>query len=544
MTLVRTSSFLYGCMIVALLSACSSSSDPARENPTLENPTLENPTLETPAPEALTQGLRATYFANPDFTGTQIKRVDKTINFNWREGSPVASIPADNFSVRWTGSITPRYSEVYTFIVPADDGVRLWLNGVKIIDRFRYGPFVNYGKLKLLANQRYTVRLEYLEGSQAANVSLRWESKSQTSEVVPSSRLSTASGIQAGLDENAPLRVLAEARGIELGSISDTNGFKEANFRDTATREFNVFSPGFEFETVNMHEASNPYDLKANLSEVEAVINLARANNATSYGFHLVWYNDGTNSRAAWLRNLSTDERKRFIRERIKDVMTRYKGKISAYSVVNEAFSDDGTLRGEFLYFDSGTEPNWLYPLGRGYIEEAFRLARATDPTTKLFYNDYDLEKDGSKWNAVLAMVKDFKARGVPIDGVGFQMHLGYSESFGTYLPDFAQLTKHFRQLNNLGLAAYITEFDFSIETFPGTEQERLGNQAYYSKEYLKVCLSAPNCKAFHLWGFTDKYSWRTVSPFGNSQSMPTPFDTKYIPKLAYYALKDALLGK
>jgi GH35 family endo-1,4-beta-xylanase len=493
---------------------------------------------------AFTNGLQATYFANDTLTGTGIKRIDRAVNFNWGTTAPMTGIGADNFTVRWTGSIQPAYSEVYTFILPADDGVRLWVNGVKIIDHFQYGPFENFGKLKLEANKRHTIRLEYLEGSAAAYVRLEWQSKSQRRQVVPSSRLFTASGLQTGLDENAPLRVLAEARGLELGSISDTNGFKEAAFRDTAALEFNVFSPGFEFETVSMHDKNNPYDLKPNLSAVDSVINLAQASKATSYGFHLVWYSDGTNGRAPWLRELSTENRRRFIRERIKDVMTRYKGKISAYSVVNEAFNDNGSLRGEFLYFDSGQEPNWLYPLGRGYIEDAFRLARATDPSAKLFYNDYDIEIDGPKWDAVLATVKDFKARGVPIDGVGFQMHLGYSESFGVYLPDFEQLAKHFRDLNDLGLEVRITEFDFSLETFAGTEQERLGNQAYYFKEYLKVCLAAPNCKAFHMWGFTDKYSWRTVSPFGTAASQPLPFDKNYIPKLAYYALKDALLGK
>jgi GH35 family endo-1,4-beta-xylanase len=489
-------------------------------------------------------GLTANYFNSSNFSGNPVKRVDAQVDFNWAERSPVSGIGADNFTVRWTGSITPRYSDVYTFIVSADDGVRLWVNGVKLIDRFSYGPFVNYGKLKLTANTAYAVKLEYLEGSQAASVSLQWESNSQAREVVPTSRLSTASGRQTGLDTNVPLRVLAEARGLLVGSISDTKGFAETTFRDTATREFNVFSPGFEFETVSMHEQANPYSLKANLSNVDNVINLASATGATSFGFHLVWYSDGTNGRAAWLRTLSTDQRRQFIRERITDVMTRYKGKVSVYSVVNEALNDDGTLRGEFLYFDTGTEPNWLYPLGRSYIEEAFRLARTTDPSAKLIYNDYDLEKDGPKWDAVLNMVKDFKARGVPIDGVGFQMHLGYSKSFGTYLPDFAELAKKFRQLHELGLEAYITEFDFSLETFPGTLEERMGNQAYFFKEYLNVCLAAPNCKAFHMWGFSDKYSWRTVAPFGDAQSMPTPFDSSYTPKWAYYALKDALAGQ
>ena len=94
-------------------------------------------------------GLRAIYYDNEDFTGTQVRRVDAALNFNWGEGSPVPGIAPDTFSVRWIGSITPRYSELYTFTANADDGLRIWVNGVKLIDDWGYTPNTRYAKLKL-----------------------------------------------------------------------------------------------------------------------------------------------------------------------------------------------------------------------------------------------------------------------------------------------------------------------------------------------------------------------------------------------------------
>jgi hypothetical protein len=136
-------------------------------------------------------GLRGGYYNSNNFTGTPVTRIDSTINFNWGTGSPVAGLRADNFTARWSGVIVPRYSETYTFSVPADDGVRLGVNGQQIINRFEYGPAETSGSIRLSANKRYALRLEYLEGSQSARVSLQWQSPSQAKEVVPSSQLFT-----------------------------------------------------------------------------------------------------------------------------------------------------------------------------------------------------------------------------------------------------------------------------------------------------------------------------------------------------------------
>ena len=335
------------------------------------------------------------------------------------------------------------------------------------------------------------------------------------------------------------LRNLAAERGIVIGAAIKAEPLEEQAYADIAAREFNMLSPEGSFLISEMHDPQNPYVLKDDLSQLDKQIDYALAQDAQVQGFHLVWFLEG--QWAPWLTELPQTRRREFIQNRIQSVMQRYKGKVKHYSVVNEAFEKDGSLRGATT---DGIE-NWLYEPNAAekykYIEYSFRAARKADPAAKLFYNDYGTEFDGPKWDAVLEMVKYFKDTGVPIDGVGFQTHLNMK--WGP-LPDSAQLAKHMKQLEALGVEARITEFDLGIEGGPGSEEERLKVQAQYYKDYLNVCLNATNCTAFQMWGLTDKYSWITTPEWGGTPAAkPLIYDSDYQPKPAYYALRRALVG-
>ncbi len=136
-------------------------------------------------------------------------------------------------------------------------------------------------------------------------------------------------------------------------------------------------------------------------------------------------------------------------------------------------------------------------------------MAHEAGPNVRLVYKDYAIEGNdensstNAKWEAILAMVRDFKARGVPIHTVGFQGH--HTMRYG--LPDPAILAERFRILHKLGIEVRITEFDIDIADTGETLQERLTKQAAYYKAILNVCLAAPNCTGFQTWGFTDKYT-------------------------------------
>lgn len=134
-------------------------------------------------------GLRGTYFNNRDFTGATATRIDRTINFNWGTGNPISGIAGNTFSVRWTGFVKPQYSQTYTFRTNTDDGVRLWVNGVRIINRWVDVAGISTGKISLTAGQKYSIRLEYYEYQNKATCILQWSSPSQALQVIPQSRL-------------------------------------------------------------------------------------------------------------------------------------------------------------------------------------------------------------------------------------------------------------------------------------------------------------------------------------------------------------------
>jgi hypothetical protein len=139
-------------------------------------------------------GLTGSYFNNSNFISLVSTRVDPTINFNWGYNSPMNSIEADSFSIRWSGYVKPRYSETYTFYINVDDGVRLWINNQLLIDKWFQQAATEYsGQIPLTANQLYQIKLEYYDEVQAAVIEMRWSSNSQSKEIVPSSQLFTLS---------------------------------------------------------------------------------------------------------------------------------------------------------------------------------------------------------------------------------------------------------------------------------------------------------------------------------------------------------------
>ncbi|AKD56212.1 glycoside hydrolase [Spirosoma radiotolerans] len=147
-------------------------------------------------------GLRAAYFNNQSLTAPSVlTRTDATVDFDWGTGSPAAgTVNIDNFSVRWTGQVEAPVSGAYTFSTNADDGVRLWVNGVQLINDWNaHPPVINNGSsINLTAGQRYDIRLEYFENSGGALAKLWWSYPGQAQQTVPQIRLYPASTAYAG----------------------------------------------------------------------------------------------------------------------------------------------------------------------------------------------------------------------------------------------------------------------------------------------------------------------------------------------------------
>ncbi|MGB7157732.1 MAG: PA14 domain-containing protein [Tepidisphaeraceae bacterium] len=151
--------------------------------------------LETLEPRRLFaaggSGLQGVYFANEDFTGTNVTRVDRAVAFNFSTGEIAPGIGADSASARWTGQVKPAFSERYTFKVISDDGARLTVNGQVLFDTLdaQSGIKVNTGSITLRAAKRYDVKLEYHEKTGAASIQMRWRSASTPEMIIPSTRL-------------------------------------------------------------------------------------------------------------------------------------------------------------------------------------------------------------------------------------------------------------------------------------------------------------------------------------------------------------------
>jgi endo-1,4-beta-xylanase len=224
------------------------------------------------------------------------------------------------------------------------------------------------------------------------------------------------------------------------------------------------------------------------------------------------------------------------LQDHITTVVSHYKGQVFAWDVVNEAISDSATGTGTTLkdgiWYD---QPGIGLP-GTGFIEQALRWAHAADPNALLFYNDYNREAPGAKFQAMHNMVHDFVSRGVPLNGVGFQMHIDTSG-----YPDTADFTENIQQITALGLQVHITEMDVRIpvDANGNATAADLQAQAQTYQRILTVCLQTPGCTAFQTWGFTDKYSWIPASFPGYGAALP--FDANYQPKAAYNGILSTL---
>lgn len=318
------------------------------------------------------------------------------------------------------------------------------------------------------------------------------------------------------------LRSLAQNRGIWIGAAVGVGPLRDdPSYRDVLAREFNILTP----ENAMKFEPLYPNRDRYNFVDADAVVAFAKANGMQVRGHTLVWHR----RISRWLTegNFTCDELMTILREHIHAVVGHFRGQIIAWDVVNEAVADDGSQGSTF----------WLRGIGPDYIDLAFRWAHEADPQARLFYNDYGGEGLGRKSDAIYTLVQGLLQRGVPIHGVGLQMHIGLGSS-----PKPRDVAVSMNRLAALGLGVHITEMDVQIQNGTGTTEERLAAQARIYGDMLRVCLSAQNCKAFVLWGVTDRYSW--IPQFTGHPDAPLIFDESYGPKPACNALMDVLIGR
>ncbi|MFE9633398.1 non-reducing end alpha-L-arabinofuranosidase family hydrolase [Streptomyces sp. NPDC006463] len=299
----------------------------------------------------------------------------------------------------------------------------------------------------------------------------------------------------------AALGTQAAPSGRYFGTAVAAGRLGDSKYAAIADREFNMITPENEMKW----DAIEPSRGNFNFGPADQIVNRAMAHGQRMRGHTTVWHSQ----LPSWVSSIGDANTLRSVmNNHITTEMTHFKGKIYAWDVVNEAFADGGSGQHRSSVFQN--------VLGNGFIEEAFRTARAADSSAKLCYNDYNIENwSDAKTQGVYSMVKDFKSRGVPIDCVGFQSHFGAGgppSSFQTTLSNFAAL----------GVDVQITELDIA--------QASSTNYA----NAVNACLSVTRCTGITVWGIRDSDSWR-------SGESPLLFDNNGNPKAAYTTVMNAL---
>src|SRR5919198_1885696 len=303
--------------------------------------------------------------------------------------------------------------------------------------------------------------------------------------------------------QQATLRGLASQRGLFVGAAVDANALaNEATYRTVLAREYNSVTA----ENAMKWGVVEPNQGQFNWTQADALFSFAQANNQSVYGHPLVWHSQLPN----WVSSLTGSALRTAMIDHINTEMGRYQGRVRAWDVVNEAFNEDGSFR----------QSPFFTQLGSGYIADAFRAARAADPSARLFINDFNTEGMNAKSNALFNLVSTLKQQGVPIDGVGFQGHLILNS-----LPSGIQ--QNLQRFASLGVDVAFTELDIRMQL--PADSTKLAQQASNYTTVLNACLAVSRCVSFTTWGFTDAHSW--VPGTFSGQGAALPFNESYQPK-------------
>lgn len=315
------------------------------------------------------------------------------------------------------------------------------------------------------------------------------------------------------------LRDLAAKRAFYVGAAVSADALRdEPAYAQLLARTYNQVTPENVMKFGLIHPARDRYDWTA----ADALVAFAEAHAMRVHGHTLVWHQQ----LPQWIEQgqLTPADARTALHDHILAVVGRYKGRIAEWDVVNEAIDDNARPRDSI----------WRQLIGPEYVELAFRWAHEADPNAKLFYNDYGGEGMNAKSDAIFALVSDLKKRGVPIDGVGLQLHVSLAGA-----PAAEELGQNIARIADLGLRVHISELDVRVST--PASAATLKSQAQVYRTVMRACLAAPACTELTTWGFTDAHSW--VPGFFAGYGAALPFDERLGPKPAYTAML-AELGK
>lgn len=305
---------------------------------------------------------------------------------------------------------------------------------------------------------------------------------------------------------------------VKFGTAVDTPIFLSSPLHDQIVAgEFNMITPANSMKMNLIQPTQGVFDF----TDTDALVTWANQNGLEFRGHPLVWHTQAP----GWLTGgtFTKDQMVAIMYAHIDALMGRYK--LPYWDVVNEAVDEANLAQGYRSTF-------WYNTIGPEFIDLAFQRARMDDPNAKLFYNDYNIEQLGNpKADRVFQMVQDLKNRGIPIDGVGLQGHYFVTPDGGTSgLPDMQAIRDNMKRYADLGLEVHITECDLRIGK--PLDDNKLALQTAFYRDLLQVCVDAPNCSHFTVWGLSDIDSW--VPSTFKDYDYAHLWDSNFMPKPGY----------
>jgi endo-1,4-beta-xylanase len=321
-----------------------------------------------------------------------------------------------------------------------------------------------------------------------------------------------------------PIGVAVNA-GFENNSI--INSSTSAQQQAVVFPNFNQMTAGNIMKMSYLHPQENTFTF----GQADEFVSFAHANGINVHGHTLIWHADY--QVPSFMTNYTGDFAA-MLKNHVQTIVSHFQGQVVSWDVVNEALADDGQPTVENILRSS----LFSQKMGHDFIDQAFINARTVDPQVDLFYNDYNIEAGGQKTTNLLTLIDGMRARGVPITGVGFQMHVTID------WPSITAIESSLKAVADRGLKVKISEMDVSMKSAytSFTADAALRQQQRYHDiiaAYLRA-VPASQRAGITVWGVWDADSW--INQPG-SPDWPLLFDANFQPKPALQGFKDALLG-
>lgn len=318
------------------------------------------------------------------------------------------------------------------------------------------------------------------------------------------------------MGQNSPKKYLKDVIHFPLGaSVNPTLLNNDLVYRELAGSEFSSITAENHMKMMNVHPEADRFDFEKG----DMLVNFAKNRQMRVHGHTLVWHNQVP----TWMKDFKGDSAawEAMLKNHIQTVAGYFKGRLSGWDVVNEAFLDDGSLRPTI----------WSEHIP-DYLAKSFQWAREADPTALLFYNDYGQEGKPKKMQAILNMVADFRQRNIPIDGLGLQMHINVQTKDEAILVAINLATKtglkiHFSELDVAVNPKNNPDFIFDLDS----KDAQVNKYVRLFEAYREIPVDQQYGITF--WNVGDQDSWLR-GYFKRPKEYPLIFDESYKRKSAY----------